>query len=93
MLHIAQHLVLVHAGAHRQAQRPHDGAGALDQLLVLDHGQHTQRHALAMIQAVGAAAPDALHRLDAVADGVAEVEAGPHAGLPLVLLHHPLFHL
>ena len=87
MLHVGQHLFPVGTGTGGQAQRAVDGTGALEQRIVLDHRQHAQRHALAVVQAGRAAAAHTAHCLDAMADGVAEVQAGTHAALALVLLH------
>ena len=72
------------AGSPRRLYRRFDPAA---QRLVLDHGQHAQRHALAVVQAA-----QMLGALDAVADGVAKVQHRPEAGLPLVVFHHVLFH-
>ena len=86
MLHVGQDLLLVGPGAGGQAQRAVNRPGALEQGRVLDHRQHTQRDAFAVVQARGTAAPHTAHGFDAVADGVAEVQAGADAALALVLL-------
>ena len=86
MLHIGQDLLLVGPGAGGQAQRAVNRPGALEQGRVLDHRQHAQRDAFAVVQARGTAAPHTAHGFDAVADGVAEVQAGADAALALVLL-------
>ena len=57
----------------------------------IDHGQHTQGHTFPMVQAGGAAALDAPHGLDAVAQRVAEVQRLAHTLLGLVLLDDVLF--
>ena len=45
-----------------------------------------------MIQTVGAASPHPLDGLDAVADGVAEIQCLAGTGFPFILLHDLLFH-
>ena len=88
--HLCQHLFLIVSSAGGQAEAAVHRAHPLLQCLGFDHGQHAQRHALAVVKAHGAAALDALDGLDAVADGVAEVERLAHALLSLVLLHDVL---
>ena len=91
MQHLGQHLFLIVSGAGGQAEAAVHRAHPLLQGFGFDHGQHAQRHALAVEQAHGAAALDALDGLDAVADGVAEVEGLAHPALGLVLLDNVLF--
>ena len=86
MQHIVQHFFFAGTGAHRQPQRAVDGAHPLGQGVVLDHRQHAQRHALAVVQPGGAPPADALDRLDAVSDGMPKVQAFAHTALALVLL-------
>ena len=88
--HLCQHLFPIISSAGGQAEAAVHRAHPLLQCLGFDHGQHAQSHALAVVKAHGAAALDALDGLDAVADGVAEVQGLAHALLSLVLLHDVL---
>lgn len=91
--HLGQHFFTVVAAAQRQADAAVVHRARAFAAPGLDHGQHAERNALAVVKAGFAPSLHALHGFDAVAEGVAEVQRFVRAVLALVLfddifLHH-----